>query len=205
MDLHLLFPSFIGESVNESPIQDEYDYILNAEYSEHKKVNRTEPYILDKTPHLKAWLAKEVDFFAKEALACEDPLHITQSWAIKTQSLHGLQCHMHPNSVVSGAYFIQVEDDSPGTTFYRPDAAMGADRHLNTAVFYRKTPGYELDKHWLRDAKTYPAVNHHLFLFKSNMPHGVNVVNSDKIRCVVSFNTWFVNGFGSSELLTEAW
>ena len=206
MQLHYAFPQFICETVNPDPDQEEMEHILTSEYSEVKRVNRTHPNILDETPKLKSWLQEQVDSFCIDALNMQDKLKITQSWAIKTQGMHGLDHHIHPNSIVSGAYYIKVppNTDNLGFTIYKNTKTYGADRHLSQVIKYKRDPIF-VDKPWLWDDKTYPAIEHHLYLFESHMPHGVSPCEHRGERCVLSFNTWFDGSFGFPEALTEAW
>lgn len=148
-------------------------------------------FILDKYPHLKKWILSEVNVYAKQALSCTNELRITQSWSIIGNS--SLQIHQHPNSIISGAYYINADQYSSPLTFAKP---------------YVQQLKWETDQDLLQSqdwnwdvVNFYPEIGK-LILFPSYLGHGVVSNNRQSNRCVLSFNTWFSNPMGSIDSLT---
>lgn len=205
MYLHVFFPTFVSESHYKTPDQNEHNLIFNSEYTSYNGVIRSNSDILESTPLLRQWIQSKVDQFCVDVLAMNETLKITQSWAVKSKEKHSLYQHIHPNSVISGVYYVDVADSEVGTTFYRPDTIFSSDRHSSPIVAYTQDPVERNTRSWLVPQHTLPAVNHHLYLFPSHLAHGVTETETPNHRCVLSFNTWFDGEFGDENLLTQAW
>ena len=109
-------------------------------------------------------------------------LEMTDCWVniMPKHTVHGL--HLHPHSTVSGTYYVQVPQGSPGTKFEDPRL----DRFM--AAPPRKPDAKREARPWV----TFPAAAGHLVLFESWLRHEVapNGVNAERIS--VSFNyNWF--------------
>jgi len=106
------------------------------------------------------------------------PLEMTDCWVniMARQVVHGL--HLHPQSVLSGTYFIQVPRGSPGIKFEDPRL----DRFM--AAPPRKVDAPPADKPWV----TLPAVAGDIVLFESWLRHEVAPNQSMAERVSVSFN-----------------
>jgi uncharacterized protein (TIGR02466 family) len=109
-------------------------------------------------------------------------LEMTDCWVniMPRQTVHGL--HLHPHASLSGTYYVQVPNGSPGIKFEDPrlDRFMAAPARRQGAS--RET------RPWV----TFPAKAGHLVLFESWLRHEVtpNAVNAERIS--VSFNyNWF--------------
>jgi uncharacterized protein (TIGR02466 family) len=109
-------------------------------------------------------------------------LEMTDCWVniMPRQTVHGL--HLHPHASLSGTYYVQVPNGSPGIKFEDPrlDRFMAAPPRREGAS--RET------RPWV----TFPAQAGHLVLFESWLRHEVvpNAVNAERIS--VSFNyNWF--------------
>lgn len=203
MKIHQIFPTIISESVNQEIDKQEYDKIINTEYSDYGPVKRSHSYILDELPILKNWIENQVNMYAENILALVDTLCITQSWAVKSENIHQLYTHIHPNSILSGAYFVESPNQTQGTTFYRSTEITSTDRHHSPVVVGRSDFSKVLGKEWLYPQKTFDAQKNHLYLFPSTIPHGVIPHESNGNRYVISFNTWFKDGFGNEFTLTR--
>ena len=116
-------------------------------------------------------------------------LSITQSWVNKTETGKFHRLHHHPNSIVSGIFYLKAEQDAPPVKFQRPDTlpfqfAKDFHNEFNSdTYFYDATPGT-------------------LLLFPSNIPHVVEQNNSEKDRVSISFNTFAYGILGSEFGLT---
>ena len=123
-------------------------------------------------PHLKAYI---------EALGYDieaDRLRMSNCWLnIMPQGTHH-SGHIHPHSVISGSFYLQVPEDSPGIKFEDPRLAM----QMNMPI-RRKDAAGELQSFYqvaVREGD--------LILFESYLRHEVEANRSEEDRISVSFN-----------------
>jgi len=112
-------------------------------------------------------------------------LYITISWLNETQNGESHHTHHHPNSIVSGIFYIDTcEEDT--ISFLNPKTDMFG--HFNFSK-HSNIPG-----EW-----TYPATTGRLIVFPSTLKHHVNPrPNTCKgTRLSLSFNTWIEGTIGS--------
>lgn len=113
-------------------------------------------------------------------------LKVTQSWLTLTRKGESHHSHVHPNSVLSGALYINTANED-GINFYREQRASW----------------FEL----LREQETYhnayryfiPVSIGDILLFPSDLHHGVREVVDDIERVSLSFNTFFDGELGRDE------
>jgi len=115
-------------------------------------------------------------------------LRITQSWVNYTKKGQFHHKHRHPNSFISGVYYIETTDDD--RIYFHND----------------RTPMIEIlpnlwnswnSKTWWIEAKKGSLV-----LFPSSLEHNVEVVNTDETRISLSFNTFPIGVMGEEMSLT---
>jgi uncharacterized protein (TIGR02466 family) len=109
-------------------------------------------------------------------------LEMTDCWVniMPRHTVHGL--HLHPQSTLSGTYYLQVPSGSPGIKFEDPRL----DRFMAAPV--RKATAKLESRPWV----TFPAAAGHLILFESWLRHAVAPNSVDAERISVSFNyNWF--------------
>jgi uncharacterized protein (TIGR02466 family) len=154
-------------------------------------------YILNdkELENLKTYIEEGINFYAHNILNIEKTIkfYITQSWAnfYKKESKHHL--HSHPNSVISGVYY--VENDNCPIVFHRDNTHTkflgGYDYNiknyntLNSEIFFINVP------------------KNKLILFPSNLAHSVETNKSQKTRISLSFNTFFKGELGTEINLTK--
>lgn len=116
-------------------------------------------------------------------------LKITQSWTNYTEPGQYHHKHAHPNSFVSGVFYIQ------------------ADKNKDKIYFFRD--GYEQIKFppsewnvWNSESWWFEAETCKLILFPSSLTHMVQTVESDQTRISLSFNTFPVGSVGEEMDLT---
>ena len=116
-------------------------------------------------------------------------LKITQSWANYTEPGQYHHKHEHPNSFVSGVFYVQ------------------ADKTKDRIYFYRN--GYQQIKFppsdwnvWNSESWWFEVGSCDLVLFPSSLTHMVPTVESDKTRISLSFNTFPVGNVGEEMDLT---
>lgn len=116
-------------------------------------------------------------------------LKITQSWTNYTDKGQYHHKHEHPNSFVSGVFYVQ------------------ADKTKDRIYFYRN--GYQQIKFppsdwnvWNSESWWFEVGTCDLILFPSSLTHMVQTVESDKTRISLSFNTFPVGNVGEEMDLT---
>jgi uncharacterized protein (TIGR02466 family) len=109
-------------------------------------------------------------------------LRMTDCWIniMPRHTSHSL--HLHPNSTLSGSYYVLVPKGSPGIKFEDPRL----DRFM--AAPPRKSAATRESLPWV----TFPAAAGELLLFESWLRHEVVANRTDSERISVSFNyNWF--------------
>jgi len=115
-------------------------------------------------------------------------LRITQSWVNYTKKGQYHHKHRHPNSFISGVYYIQ-STETDKIYFY------------NGRVDVLKLPPSNWNI-WNSESWWFEAVKGTLYLFPSTLEHMVETVNADKTRVSLSFNTFLVGKVGEDMDLT---
>jgi len=112
--------------------------------------------------------------------------YITQSWANYTSKGQFHHKHEHPNSFVSGVFYVQAQQDIDRIYFYKNGYQQ----------IKLPTDNYNLfnsDSWWL-GVKTGQLV-----LFPSHLTHMVQTVQTDETRISISFNT-FLKGYVGNDM-----
>ena len=119
---------------------------------------------------------KYVNDFAQK-LGFQRKLEMANMWTNKVKRGEYLFPHVHPESVISGAYYVESDNSQDVIKFYDSPHSMYSvpenTTNLNfTDCQYECTPG-------------------RLILFQSNFPHGCPALVGDS-KIVISFNTSFI-------------
>ncbi len=111
-------------------------------------------------------------------------LRITQSWLNRTDKGQFHHIHTHPNSYLSGVFYVKTTVDDR-ITFHNTDTR---------SIYYQ--PVYENFN--ISNSSTWwlPATQNKLYLFRSDVWHSVPQIQHDE-RISLSFNTFFAEDFGS--------
>lgn len=116
-------------------------------------------------------------------------LRITQSWVNYSKQGEYHHRHTHPNSVVSGVFYIQTNPDDR-INFYR-------------AGYYQiKFTPIEWNN-WNSESWWFPATTGQLIMFPSSLEHMVPTVQGEHTRISLSFNTFPVGVIGEDLELTS--
>lgn len=135
------------------------------------------------------WVYECLDDYKKWLQLDTEKLKISLSWANISKNAEGLHSHCHPNSWVSGIYYL-TEDSSP-TTFFNP---------LNNLtkqgiVVQSSIPEFESSQ-WFSNFSAGDMI-----LFPSWLPHCV-VPQDTRKRVTISFNV-MPSGITSTDGLSE--
>jgi len=195
MEIHEIFPIAVGtEYLKRELTKDERDFIYSLRSD--NQVNGPEGsnfisnkyYVLDEEPlkSLKSELEAYVNEYfqlVKRPAEGQGQLYITTSWITWTEKDQGHHPHDHPNSYISGTFYV---DSCPSDmiTFIRDeknDEVYVHSLHINQ--FGTKT--------W-----NMPASKGSIKLFSSRLKHEVLPRTEDGNRCCLAFNTWFKGTIG---------
>lgn len=117
-------------------------------------------------------------------------LRITQSWINYNGTGQYHHKHHHPNSIVSGVYYIQADEISGKILFSNNN--------------YRQILSFETEE--FNEFNTYsyhvPAKTNRLVLFPSYLTHEVEQLNVAIPRLSLAFNTFVTGMVGDDNLLT---
>jgi len=115
-------------------------------------------------------------------------LRITQSWINYTKQGQFHHKHRHPNSYISGIYYVDtIETDK---VFFHNDRSQMIDLPPTS------WNNWNSKTWWIEGTKG------NLILFPSYLEHNVETLNSDHTRISLSFNTFPVGTIGEEQDLT---
>ena len=115
--------------------------------------------------------------------------YITQSWANYTKKGQWHHKHEHPNSFISGVFYVQAQKDIDKIYFYK----NGYQQIKLPTDNYNL---YNSDSWWLG------VETGQLILFPSHLTHMVQTVQTDETRISISFNTFLKGYIGNDMELT---
>lgn len=130
------------------------------------------------------------EYFQKIYLPKEEvKLRITQSWVNYTKSGEFHHKHAHPNSFISGVFYIKSNRETDKIYFYN-------DSYKAFKVNCLEWNTYNSDSWWLE------AGVGTLYLFPSSLTHMVQTKAGDDTRISIAFNTFPVGYMGEESELT---
>ena len=199
MTIHQLFPEPLYFSKLERVLTQKELKILNEhEKKTYKNAGNTTSnnnHVLENKTlkNLKKDLhTKVMDYFDK--IVCTDnsiTTYITQSWINYTKRDQDHHRHSHPNSLVSGIFYISADKKVDSVTFYK--VSLDDRIRLNIAKYnpFNST------------SCSFPVETGNIFLFRSSLIHGVNKKKGTNTRISLSFNVFLKGTIGNNKLLTE--
>jgi uncharacterized protein (TIGR02466 family) len=199
-DVYFLFPKIVAVLDTEDTFSIENEILFNQKFIQSPNENfrcSESTSVLDLVPNLKNWIFENTRRYAYEYLGISQRLRFTQSWCVKhdigeTQSLRS---HRHPNSIISGAYYVSATENSSELQISK-DEPTGNYPY----IVYEK----EVDRPWLQDSVSFSVKTGRLILFPSNTNHTVhNKAVANEGRCVLAFNTWFDEPIGNELKYTK--
>ena len=141
---------------------------------------------------------KEIVLFFKECVEdycntiinSDQRLAITQLWANRNPKGSKHHEHVHPNSIISGVFYLRQDPKLPPIQFSK------SNQHA-IKLDPRKYNTYNAETFLL------PCTSGELILFPSNLRHSVPVNMGEEERISLSFNTFSVDALGSEDSLTH--
>ena len=194
-ELLMVFPTPVQIYKYENNIEKELKHIESLEWkSQASNGNfRSADSYLTKHEQLKdivSFFKECINDYCNIIINSEQRLVITQLWGNKNPKGSKHHEHVHPNSIISGVFYLRQDPKLPPIQFAKSNQdAMKLDPK----------------KYNLYNAETFllPCVAGELILFPSSLRHSVPINLGEEERISLSFNTFSVDALGSEESLTH--
>ena len=194
-ELLQLFPTPLLIVPYEQPIDKELAYLKTISYREQQSngnYRSDDSYLLrnEEFKNIKNFLGEAVNKFTTDVLQSKQRLVITQCWANRNPKGSKHHEHVHPNSIISGVMYFQINEKLPPIQFAK-----------------ERQDGVKLDpikyNHVNSESFMLPCKPGELILFPSSLKHSVPINQGDEDRISVSFNTFSIDAIGSEQSLTH--
>jgi uncharacterized protein (TIGR02466 family) len=170
------------------------DFHSNHVYKNSGNVTSNNNYILHE-PEMKKlhdYLLENVKVYIDKIVKPKHKVKpfITQSWLNYTKKGEFHHKHEHPNSFLSGVFYVNADQIQDKITFHR----------FGYKQIQLATENYDIlnaDSWWF-NIKTNDVV-----IFPSSLTHHVDNVTADKTRISLAFNTFIKGTLGDKQSLTE--
>lgn len=197
MKIHALFPTVVTQSSLGRNLTDEETSFFSKNIEFTKSVGNftsENSYILDipELVLLKESLTKKlqeyIDTIYKPINKIE--AYITQSWITVTPHGGYHHVHKHPNSFLSGVFYLQVDPELDKINFLMDQYKM---LHIKSM---------ECDDYnsWQRSINVFP---YDVVIFPSSLSHNVSPTTNTSNRISLAFNSFVRGEFGTSDSLTH--
>ena len=197
MNIFTLFPTAVGKfQLDRELTKQELKYIAEIErrpnMGNQTSVNN---YVLKEKPLKKLgdFLLESANKYMTEIYKPKDDvkLYITQSWLNYTEKGGHHHKHAHPNSFISGVFYVNADVTKDKIFFY------GNDQYKQIKLEPTDYNLYNSESWWLEAGVGF------LYIFPSSLTHMVETVQHEGIRISLSFNTFLKGTIGSNHNLTE--
>ena len=195
VELLRLFPTPLLVVPYGQSVEKELSYLKSVNFLEQKGNGnfRSEDTFLLKNNELcniKVFIELAIHRFVKDVLNSDQTVRITQSWANRNPKGSVHHEHVHPNSILSGVMYFQINEKLPPIQFSKANQdGMKLDpikyNHINSESFML------------------PCKPGELILFPSSLKHSVPINQGDEDRISMSFNTFSIDAIGSEQALTH--
>jgi len=193
--IHNLFPTPIGfYELNREFTKSESDFLLNQK----SRSNMGNTTSIDNYICRSSKLKKLKQFFDESLLHYFTTVYrpkydviprITQSWVNYTKPGEYHHKHAHPNSFISGVFYIQSDAEKDKIYFYKDGYQQ------------IKVPAADWNE-WNSESWWFEAITGKLILFPSSLTHMVETVQTEQTRISLSFNTFLSGYIGDENDLT---
>jgi uncharacterized protein (TIGR02466 family) len=193
-----IFPTPIYFSDLEKPLSKKENAFIKQHYKKTRlnegNLSSKDNYILNNknlSSLKKELLIKVNDYFEKIITPSDNVKpYITQSWLNFTSKNQYHHKHAHPNSIISGVLYLDVDPEKDKICFYNGE--------YKQISFQPKTYHPLNSNSWW-----FPIKNNQLILFPSSTVHSVDLKEEDNIRTSLAFNVFVKGIFGHNDNLTE--
>lgn len=195
MVIENLFPTPVGFfDFDEGLTSGQKEFLLGQEQrSNEGNASSADKYILKNKvlSNLTTFIEKSLHEYLIATICPKNDvrLRITQSWLNWTKPGQFHHKHAHPNSIVSGCFYVDADKESDKIFFYRD----GYKQIQFPPVEWNQ---YNSESWW------YPVGTNSLVFFPSHLTHMVQPVGGNETRISLAFNTFPVGYVGDEDGLT---
>lgn len=195
MVIENLFPTPIGFfKYEEGLTEDQTKFLVDQEQRPNDgNTSSADKYILKqkKVANLTTFIEKCLHEYLMATICPKNDvrLRITQSWLNWTKPGQYHHKHAHPNSLISGCFYVNANKETDKIFFYKE----GYRRIKFPPVEWNS---YNSESWW------YPVGTGDLIFFPSELTHMVQTVGGDDTRISIAFNTFPVGHVGDEDELT---
>ena len=194
-ELLQIFPTPLLIVPYEQSIDKELSYLKTISYRKQQQngnFRSDDSYLLcnEEFKDIKNFLKESIDKFTTNVLNTKQRLVITQCWANRNPKGSKHHEHVHPNSIVSGVMYFQINEKLPPISFSK-------DRQDGMKLNPIKYNNINSETFML------PCKPGELILFPSSLKHSVPINHGEEDRISVSFNTFCIDAIGSEQSLTH--
>lgn len=196
MNLLNLFPTPVGKfELGREITEKEKEFIYAAEKRPNMgNQSSLDNYILKNKvlKNLNKFLSDSANEYYQTVYKPRDDvkLHITQSWLNYTEPGQFHHKHAHPNSFVSGVFYVNADLTKDKIFFYK-------DGYQQIKLPPTEWNTYNSESWW------FEAGTGVLYMFPSSLTHMVETVSAAETRVSLSFNTFLKGNIGDNQSLTE--
>ena len=163
-------------------------------YKNDGNITSNDNYILNQKAFgsLKEDLYLRVEDYFKKVLSYTDAVtpYITQSWLNYTETNQYHHKHEHPNSLVSGVFYVNCHEEFDKIKFFRNGYQTIKSETKDWNLYNSDT--------WWFTVKTGDII-----LFPSSLTHMVETKEGDNTRISLAFNVFIKGTIGNNKNLTE--
>jgi len=163
-------------------------------YKNDGNITSNNNYILNEKPfaNIKKELDKKIQDYFNKVISPANKItpYITQSWLNYTETNQYHHKHAHPNSLVSGVFYINCHEEHDKIKFFN-------DNYKTIKLEVKDWNLYNSETWWF-SVKTGDVI-----LFPSSLTHMVETKQGDNTRISLAFNVFIKGTVGNNKNLTE--
>jgi len=163
-------------------------------YKNDGNITSNNNYILNEKPFVN--IKKELDLIVQDyfdkviSTANNITPYITQSWLNYTETNQYHHKHAHPNSLVSGVFYINCHEEYDKIKFFND----------NYKTIKLETKNWNI---WNSESWWFSVKTGDIILFPSSLTHMVETKQGDNTRISLAFNVFIKGTVGNNKNLTE--
>ena len=194
-ELISVFPTAVQIYKYENSIDKELNYIENLPYKEqvgNANFKSKDSYLTkhEQLKDLKIFFKECIDDYCNVISNSDQRLVITQLWANKNPPGAKHHEHIHPNSIISGVFYLRQDKSLPPIQFSK------SNQH-SLKLDPKKYNTYNAETFLL------PCTAGELIIFPSDLRHSVPINVGKEERISLSFNTFSIDVLGNEDSLTH--
>ena len=195
MMINNLFPTPVGSfELGRDLSEIEKKHLFNLDQvSNEGNAKSTNSWILKdkKLNSLRLFLNNSLQEYFHAIMSPQDnvKLEITQSWVNYTKLGQHHHKHAHPNSIISGVFYIQAAEGIDKLHFFNSET------YKQIKIIPKEVHVYNSESWWL------PATTGTLLLFPSSLIHMVIPTTGEDTRISLSFNSFYKGKLGDDDML----